>query len=1350
MKKTLILTIIFIIFSFFPFYETIAGPTDGLVGHWSFDEIDGVVVPDLSGHENHGFTRIGFTYQSTVAFGDSDASTPMGRTQQNLGPWIVHGLFWVFYGDGSNVVWRTKQVEQGEEGEWSGKQVAVAGKDGGEQVSTAFDGEYFHFVYYINDDNDIAYRRGLPNENGNIVFDEQQVVWTHPTMNAGSNNRMGILVDSNRHVWIQFHAAEGVNNEAIVVSSINTEGGWTDRPGFPVTLDSKDDWFGNIVHPVEIEEGKVLLIWNDSTYQAVLWTADPQDPAAEGTLGSIEDTGLTQGPSNGVRSTALALPTGEAFLNDNVSVVRRNVDGTWTNITPGGMIASDGNGLTSSHNCIRLWEVFDGDNIRYRISCDSGDNWKSSTSLAWTSDSPVVLNPSSFQNAHGQYHGLLWRSGSAPYDIVMGVLGGMDSQQGPQQVDGKIGSALEFDGVRDYVEIPVDSSLDFTDRFTLSVWVYPEQDGQSGHSRIFTRRMLPVSYDSYGLIFDANNHFLSRLQIGKEHADKYSTSVVYPDPLNRWFHVVTVYDGNYLHLYVNGINLASTEVSGDVFLDYTGLIGIGGIAEPDRWFGGLIDDVRAYNRALSTNEIHQLYELGGDVLDPDEKGIIRGGLWGHYNSTVGGAYENMFETAARENITFPGETFTDVLRDRLGFERLEESIVMWRGGIYAPIEGYYRFKFETYLRPRSLSMGVGWGRNIVTTTSLDNPLRWRNHCIGFIDPEEDEIPEDEQLIYLEEGWHSFSIGFRLRAYSRARAYLSWNYAGMGEVTCASSDNWEPIPQHYLSPQSWAADKDVITIPAMNQPRARLDYVITGVYALNPADEPIVEFEIPVEEDKIRKEDVWIVWKGRWDDAAMTVTNLFTNQSVDLVGQRIESALGVPLPFVYARIPSGIISANDDKFRFKFQANISRSGIAVIMPYEDENQPYGRISIRSSGPVYHGVSQTLTFPLGEEDTERVSPFFIFTDGETRYRYPRVRPNYMMMLSGTGGLPSELSVLKNIGGAEVFIPSGSGEPIPDHHSGFTTTDTWYPVYGREGPEFDIISSKYVKNLADWENPINDATGIYDTDIYISDYGYIPPMDVSGRDWVAFQFYSSNIPGDPDGVIGSGESSYILAGGLFSTRDIVPVEGDAPLAEDLDVVEPNYCLSGPAAFFSWNLEEPHEQSAYRIQLATDSEFTNIVRERHATSSHTETSMTDLSYNTEYYWRLKVWNTEGMESEEWAYGPSFETPLHAWPRINFSWSPLFPSVDEEVGFVDESTCYDVFSDGAPCSPENNNTFFWEFQHGSPSVSTEQNPVTSFILSGAKEVELWVTDSSGYVCPGYKTVGAQMSLPRWREIAPF
>ena len=221
--------------------------------------------------------------------------------------------------------------------------------------------------------------------------------------------------------------------------------------------------------------------------------------------------------------------------------------------------------------------------------------------------------------------------------------------------------------------------------------------------------------------------------------------------------------------------------------------------------------------------------------------------------------------------------------------------------------------------------------------------------------------------------------------------------------------------------------------------------------------------------------------------------------------------------------------------------------------------------------------------------------------------------------------------------------------------------------------------------------------------------------------------------------------------------------PTATDLTVTPLDYCYYSLPTNLSWtfsDLDPGDTQEAYQVQIDNNSGFSSLeVDSGKVYSSSNAYMASGLSYNTTYYWRLKVWDNN-EDSSNWISGPSFATPLHAYPDPDFTWSPSSPSMDEivqlcavqETGICvsNESICYDSSNNEISCSGE---TFLWtlppeaELVGTSTTVNTE-NPQIRFTDSDSYNVILQITDDIG-TCSITKEIGVSFPLPEWQESAP-
>ena len=171
-------------------------------------------------------------------------------------------------------------------------------------------------------------------------------------------------------------------------------------------------------------------------------------------------------------------------------------------------------------------------------------------------------------------------------------------------VNGKFGKALLFNGSSDYVNIPNSSTLNGTDSLSVSTWVYPTSFTLSrsyGNSLGVTLIESNENGTATGWIIGTNNSGnIWWWPSGGN--DRFSTKTL---PLNAWSHVIIIYSSGYVSFYINGV-LSNTTAS--VSPNIPTFIKIGAKSWTSSWLAGSIDDVRIYNRALTANEVQQLYK----------------------------------------------------------------------------------------------------------------------------------------------------------------------------------------------------------------------------------------------------------------------------------------------------------------------------------------------------------------------------------------------------------------------------------------------------------------------------------------------------------------------------------------------------------------------------------------------------------------------------------------------------------------------------------------------------------------------------------------------------------------------
>jgi beta-galactosidase len=162
---------------------------------------------------------------------------------------------------------------------------------------------------------------------------------------------------------------------------------------------------------------------------------------------------------------------------------------------------------------------------------------------------------------------------------------------------------LDFDGVNDYVDCGANTSLDITAKVTLSVWVKTRDSGNGQYNPFVAK-----GDTSYGLQHQNGNNI--EFCIYDAGAWPYTWMTGVTSSFNgTWHHVAGTYDGSELKVYVDGLLRGTTAHTGAIATS-TYAVSMGrNSQQTTRYYEGLIDEVRIYNRALSASEIAYLADV---------------------------------------------------------------------------------------------------------------------------------------------------------------------------------------------------------------------------------------------------------------------------------------------------------------------------------------------------------------------------------------------------------------------------------------------------------------------------------------------------------------------------------------------------------------------------------------------------------------------------------------------------------------------------------------------------------------------------------------------------------------------
>lgn len=163
---------------------------------------------------------------------------------------------------------------------------------------------------------------------------------------------------------------------------------------------------------------------------------------------------------------------------------------------------------------------------------------------------------------------------------------------------------IEFDGKDDYVNISnLDSNI-FSQNYSIELWFYPTLESNSTTKQgllIFKNNIVPKSQlNVEGLRFFLNDFNEFEWDIFGGEIGNLKSSF----ELNKWNYLTATFDGTTANLYHNS-KLVDTRI---VNMHYGNLdIAFISFKAADIFFKGIIDEVKIYNRTLSTYEIEENY-----------------------------------------------------------------------------------------------------------------------------------------------------------------------------------------------------------------------------------------------------------------------------------------------------------------------------------------------------------------------------------------------------------------------------------------------------------------------------------------------------------------------------------------------------------------------------------------------------------------------------------------------------------------------------------------------------------------------------------------------------------------------
>lgn len=174
----------------------------------------------------------------------------------------------------------------------------------------------------------------------------------------------------------------------------------------------------------------------------------------------------------------------------------------------------------------------------------------------------------------------------------------------------QLGNALRFDGVNDYVDCGSNDSLKLTGNITVETWFFKRST--PGAWTVIVGKKGPGYYGyarNWNYILQLQTDGTVTFYIGDGVSDNYAASL---EVLRNdvWYHLVGVADTNQMRFYLNGNNTQTRARNITPATDTSPLLLMKKPSETPVYINGILDEVRIYERALTTAEIQKHYTEG--------------------------------------------------------------------------------------------------------------------------------------------------------------------------------------------------------------------------------------------------------------------------------------------------------------------------------------------------------------------------------------------------------------------------------------------------------------------------------------------------------------------------------------------------------------------------------------------------------------------------------------------------------------------------------------------------------------------------------------------------------------------
>jgi len=240
--------------------------------------------------------------------------------------------------------------------------------------------------------------------------------------------------------------------------------------------------------------------------------------------------------------------------------------------------------------------------------------------------------------------------------------------------------SYHFDGYKGYIDFGQNQQFNqFENGLTVSLWVYVEPKHRVGLSLLAGRWAFNKYQDQFGLFLGNKNTIVFSVGDGYELEEGiFGKNMLQND---TWYHLVGVWRPNGdMAIFINGELNNTGKQSGRGINNESGVsFKVGRQVEgADRPFKGYLDEVRVYNRGLSSREIKMLFDRDYEVCN---KIVVQGNVQD----------KKTWDLLTAKVIVEDMETGVEVKQVHVDPEIMEYEVTLPRGkkyALYANKDGY--------------------------------------------------------------------------------------------------------------------------------------------------------------------------------------------------------------------------------------------------------------------------------------------------------------------------------------------------------------------------------------------------------------------------------------------------------------------------------------------------------------------------------------------------------------------------------------------------------------------------------------------------------------------------------------